>query len=102
LHTTNQIAERLTPEGALVALGAAADAVGAGLDQLPQEDVAAVLMEYPRLGFKEAAVQGIIEQLERKPSAYVLHPWVEVGRRHIEGFALPTVEDLILAAPFTD
>jgi hypothetical protein len=78
------------------------DAVGAGLDQLVPADVDAVLQAYPRLGFKEAAIQGIIDQCERKPFAYTLHPWAEVARRHIEDFPAPTVEDLIQAAPFAD
>src|SRR5690606_33429069 len=67
LHLTGEIAVRMAPEIALVALGAAADATGAGLEQLPESEVAAVLEAYPRLGFKEAAVQGIIDQCERKP-----------------------------------
>src|SRR5690606_31807970 len=99
LHLTGEIAVRMAPEIALVALGAAADATGAGLEQLPESEVAAVLEAYPRLGFKEAAVQGIIDQCERKPFAYALHPWVEVGRRYIEDFPVPDVEALIRAAP---
>jgi hypothetical protein len=102
LHLTGDIVTQMGPEIAFVALGAAADAVGAGLDQLSAADVGAVLQAYPRLGFKEAAVQGIIDQCERKPFAYALHPWAEVGRLHIEAFPAPTVEDLIRAAPFAD
>jgi len=102
LHLTGDIVTRMAPEIAFVALGAAADAVGAGLDQLSGADVNAVLQAYPRLGFKEAAVQGIIDQCERKPFAYALHPWAEVARRHNADFPAPTVEDLIRAAPFTD
>jgi hypothetical protein len=102
LHLTGDIVTRMAPEIAFVALGAAADAVGAGLDQLSAADVDAVLQAYPRLGFKEAAVRGIIDQCERKPFAYALHPWAEVGRLHIEGFSAPTVEELIRAAPFAD
>jgi len=102
LHLYPYLAAHLPPEAALVGLGAAADAVGLGLDQLAPEDVDEVLASYPRLGFKQGAIQGIISQCERKPLAYALHPWAEVGRQHIEGFAVPTVEDLIRAAPFGD
>jgi hypothetical protein len=102
LHLSGDIVTRMAPDIAFVAIGAAADAVGAGLDQLAPADVDAVLQAYPRLGFKEAAIQGIIDQCERKPFAYTLHPWAEVARRHIEDFPAPTVEDLIRAAPFAD
>jgi hypothetical protein len=102
LHTSGEIATRMAPLVASVALGAAADAVGAGIEKLSPADVQAVLAAYPRLGFKEAAVQGIIAQCERKPFAYTLHPWAEVGRQHIDGFPAPTVEALIRAAPFAD
>ena len=102
LHLYPFLSAHVAPEAALVALGAAADAVGLGLEQLAPADVDEVLAAYPRLGFKEGAIQGIISQCERKPLAYALHPWVEVGRQHIEGFAVPTVEDMIRAAPFVD
>jgi hypothetical protein len=102
LHLYPFLAEHLPPEAALVGLGAAADAVGQGLDQLAPADIDEVLAAYPRLGFKQGAIQGIISQCERKPLAYTLHPWAEVGRQHIEGFPAPTVEDLIRASPFVD
>jgi hypothetical protein len=57
LHSSADIASRMAPEIALVALGASADAVGVGLDQLAPADVAAILRAYPRLGFKEAALR---------------------------------------------
>lgn len=102
LHMTGEVVLRMAPDIAFVAVGAAADGLGAGLDQLSPADVDAVLQTYPRLGFKEIAIQGIIEQCERKPLAYTLHPLAEVGRRHIEGFSAPTVEELIRAAPFAE
>jgi hypothetical protein len=102
LHLSGDIASRMAPEIAFVSAGAAADAVGVGLDRVAASDVQAILEAYPRLGFKQAAVQDIIDQCERKPLAYALHPWAEVGRRHLENFPAPIVEDLILAAPFED
>jgi hypothetical protein len=102
LHTNPTIAVRKAPEIALIALGAGLDVAGNGYDQIQPADMATILAAYPRLDFKQAAVEGMIEQCERKPFAYVLHPWAEVGRRHIEGFAVPTAEDLTLAAPFSE
>lgn len=102
LHLTGEIANRMAPEIALVSLGAAADAAGVGLEVIDPAEVDAILSAYPRLGFKEEAMRGIVDQCERKPFAYALHPWAEVGRRYIPDFAAPTVEDLIRGAPFAD
>jgi HD domain len=102
LHTNPSIAVRKAPEVALIALGAGLDVAGIGYDHVQPPDMDAILSAYPRLGFKRAAVLGMIEQCQRKPFAYVLHPWAEVGRRHIEGFLVPTAEDLALTAPFSE
>lgn len=44
----------------------------------------------------------MIAQCEKKPLAQVLHPFADVGRRHIPGFVSPTIEDLMLTAPFPE
>ncbi len=102
LHTSAAIAERKAPEIAMVALGASMDAAGRNLDQLAAADVESVLDAFPRLGFKQAAIQTMTSLCEKKPLAQVLHPFAEVGRRHIPNFVSPTVEDLMLAAPFSE
>jgi hypothetical protein len=102
LHTNSGIAARKAPEIAMVSLGAAADAAGLNLDQVSGDAVDAVLDAFPRLGFKQASLQTILSLCERKPFAHLLHPFAEVGRRHIPGFPVPTVEDLMFAAPFAE
>jgi hypothetical protein len=102
LHTSSGIAVRKAPEIAMVSLGASMDAAGLNLDQIPPTAVEDVLTAFPRLGFKQAAIQTIISLCQRKPLAQLLHPFAEVGRRHIPDFAVPTIEDLMLAAPFTE
>jgi hypothetical protein len=86
----------------MVSLGAVMDAAGASLDQLPPEAIGAVLEVFPRLGFKAAAVQTMIALCEKKPDAQLLHPFADVGRRHLEGFMSPTIEDLILGSAFSE
>lgn len=78
------------------------DAAGRNVDQLAAADVERVLDVFPRLGFKHAAVQTMISLCEKKPLAQVLHPFADVGRRHIPDFVSPTIEDLMLAAPFSE
>lgn len=102
LHTNMGIATRKAPEIAAVSLGAAMDAGGLGLEKLQPASVAEVILTFPRLGFKEDAVQRMTALCEKKPFAQLLHPFAEVGRRHIPNFALPTIEDLILGAPFAE
>ena len=102
LHTSPTIAARKKPEIAGVAAGAGVDVSGQGLDKLDPAAVQEVLEAYPRIGFKQNAIDTMVEMCRRKPHAYTAHPFAEVGRRHIPGFAVPTVEDLTRAAPFTD
>lgn len=102
LHTNFTIAARKRPEIAAVAAGAGVDVSGQGLDQLDRDDVAEVLETYPRLGFKREAIANIIDQCRRKPMAYLLHPFAEVGRKYIPGFPVPTIEQAVLAAPFPE
>jgi hypothetical protein len=47
-------------------------------------------------------VAGIISYCQRKPSTLLLHPWESVARRHIPNLPLPFLEDVILAAPFSE
>lgn len=102
LHTNSSIAARKAPEIAMVSLGAAMDAAGSNLDQIPPTALDAVLDTFPRLGFKQASLQTILSLCEKKPFAQLMHPFAEVGRRHLTGFPVPTVEDLMLAAPFAE
>ncbi|MGM1064422.1 HD domain-containing protein [Saccharothrix sp. Mg75] len=102
LHTNHSIAARKRPEIAAVAAGAGVDVGGSGLESLDPDDVAEVLAAHPRTGFKRDTVDTILDHCRRKPAAYFMHPFAEVGRRHLPGFAVPTVEDVVLAAPFAD
>jgi HD domain len=102
LHTNVSIAARKAPEIAMVSLGAVMDAAGASLDQLSPQAVEEVIAAFPRLGFKAAAIQTMIALCEKKPDAQLLHPFADVGRRHIPGFVSPTIEDLMLGSPFAE
>ncbi len=102
LHTNGPIAARKAPEIAMVSMGAGVDAAGMLLDSLAPADVARVLEAFPRLGFKQFAVAGMIAQCQLKPFAYTLHPFAEVGRRHIPDFPVPTAEDLMFASAFEE
>lgn len=102
LHTAVGIANRKAPEIAAVFIGASLDATGQGLDALDEGRVAEVLQAFPRLGFKADAVRTMVAYCQQKPASLVMHPWAEVARKRIPGFALPTVDEIMLAAPFDE
>lgn len=102
LHTSVGIATRKRPEIALISVGSGLDFTGNDLQQIPADAVDEVLTAFPRLGFKQDALDKMISLCRTKPMAEIMHPFAEVGRRHIPDFPVPTVEDLLLAAPFEE
>ncbi|MFC5660914.1 HD domain-containing protein, partial [Streptomyces nogalater] len=102
LHTSAGIAARKRPEIALVSVGSALDFTGNGLDRIPADVLAEVLGNFPRLEFKKVALDTVLSLCRTKPMGELMHPFAEVGRRHIPGFPVPTVEDLLMNAPFTE
>lgn len=102
LHTTMGIAARKRPEIALISFGSGLDFTGNGLEKIPADALAEVLSAFPRAGFKQAALDTIVSLCRTKPMAEIMHPFAEVGRRHLPHFPVPTVEDLLLASPFEE
>jgi HD domain len=102
LHTSTGIVTRKRPDIAAVSIGAGADLAGFGLEQLAAADVAEVLRVLPRLNFKQDAIQSMLGLCQKKPASVALTPVAEVGRRHDPLFPVPTLEDLVLGAPFSE
>ncbi|GAB7044533.1 MULTISPECIES: HD domain-containing protein [Catenuloplanes] len=102
LHTSGGIALRKRPEIAIVALGSGLDFAGMGLEHLPDGALGEILSAYPRLGFKRDALDTMVALCAGKPAGVMMHYFAEVGRRHIPGFGLPTVDDVLMAAPFDE
>ncbi|MFH8462649.1 HD domain-containing protein [Streptomyces sp. NPDC017991] len=102
LHTNAGIATRKRPEIAMVSVGSGADFSGNELRRIPSDALEEILAAFPREGFKQDALDNILSLCRTKPMSVLMHPFAEVGRRHIPGFPVPTVEDLLLAAPFEE
>ncbi|MCP2169430.1 HD domain-containing protein [Goodfellowiella coeruleoviolacea] len=102
LHTSVGIATRKRPEIALISVGSGMDFTGNELKQLPADALDEVLTVFPRKGFKREAMDRMLALCRTKPMGELMHPFAEVGRRHIAGFPVPTVEDMLLAAPFDE
>jgi hypothetical protein len=105
LHTTAGVAARMASEIALCHLGAGMELFGFGLDKLPPEVVEEIIDKYPRLNFKNAFRDLIVEQCRRNPAAEILTWADDVARTAgctIHGDPIPTATQLMAAAPFEE
>ncbi|MFK4188668.1 HD domain-containing protein [Streptomyces sparsogenes] len=102
LHTNAGIATRKRPEIAMISVGSRVDFTGYELQEIPSDALEEVLTVYPRKGFKQNALNTMLSLCRTKPMAELMHPFAEVGRRHIPDFPVPTVEDMLFAAPFEE
>lgn len=97
LHTTVGIAEHKGPEVALAHMGISVDVVGRWAEEVPQEDVAAVLELAPRGGFVEEFPELVAEHVRANPHV-ALFNWMDgIGQRRCAGYAAPNVEDVLAA-----
>lgn len=94
------ISQYKQPEVKLVASGAAADVVGAGLDAVSSLDRDAVLRAYPRLGFKAMFVSTCAEVVRRHPGSAKGTFMRDIGERKVPNFHLSNICDAIDEAPF--
>jgi hypothetical protein len=102
LHTTPSIAPHKEPEVAMTHLGITVDAIGIGLDRIPQDKQRAILTEYPRLAFKNQFKTCLCNVVRRKPATSFDNVLRDFGSRYVEGFTAPSFADLFAKAPFSE
>ena len=102
LHTTRSIALHKEPEVAMTHLGVAVDVIGAGLDQIPKDEVRAILAEFPRLSFKKQFRDCLCSVVRQKPTTSYDNVLRDIGIRHVRGYTAPTFADLLENAPYTE
>lgn len=100
LHSSAGIAERKEAEVALVHMGAHVDVMGLWIDEITPSLIDDTLALYPRLGFKAAFQSALAEVARKKPHTAVGTGLADIGRRHVHGFEIPDVCDLLDRAPF--
>lgn len=100
LHSAGGLADRKQPEIALVYMGAHLDVFGLFLDEVTPSLIDDTLALYPRVGFKAAFTEALAEVARKKPHTTVGTGIADIGRRHVHGFDIPDVCDLIHDAPF--
>ncbi|MEY9935499.1 hypothetical protein ABH926_010181 [Catenulispora sp. GP43] len=67
LHTTPEIPHRLSPEVAVVTLGVETDVLGLDLDEITDEQRAAVLAAHPRPDFKNRILRAFHDGMADRP-----------------------------------
>ena len=102
LHSSPGIALHKEPEVVVAALGIGIDVPGFGADELPSGALEQVVAAYPRLRFKTAFMDQLIEMAKRKPQVTFGSFLVDVGYRHVPGFSCPNFCDLMTGAPFAE
>lgn len=100
LHSAGGLADRKQPEIALVYMGAHLDVFGMFLDEVTPALIDDTLALYPRAGFKAAFTEALAQVARRKPHTTVGTGLADIGHRHVHGFDIPNVCDLIDGAPF--
>ena len=68
LHTTRSIALHKEPEVAMTHSGIAVDVIGAGIDQIPQAKLRAILAQFPRLSMKKQFQDCLCSLVRQKPT----------------------------------
>jgi hypothetical protein len=99
LHTSVGIAEHAGPEVALAHMGISVDVVGRWAEEVPPEDVAAILALAPRAGFDEDFLPLIAEHVAAHPHVALFNWMDDIGRALCPGHASPDFTDLFAANP---
>ncbi|WP_434419928.1 hypothetical protein [Nannocystis pusilla] len=102
LHTSVGLADRKRPEIALVHIGAGVDVAGVAFDQIPAGAVEQTLDALPRLDFKRAFFEILLQDIARKPAQTMLTWLSDTARRHAGAHACPGLCEVMQAAPFSE
>jgi len=102
LHTTRSIALHKEPEVAMTHSGIAVDVIGAGIDQIPQVKLRAILAQFPRLSMKKQLQDCLCSLVRQKPTTSYDNFLRDIGTRYVAGYTAPTFTDLFENAPFAE
>jgi hypothetical protein len=102
LHTTRSIALFKEPEVVMTHSGITVDVLGAGLDRIPQDKLAAILTEFPRLKLKDGLKDCLCNVARQKPATTFDNIVRDFGVRYVEGYTHPNFADVVANAPFPE
>jgi hypothetical protein len=102
LNSTPSIAFYKQPEIALATAGIALDAVGVQYDELPRNEIDAILGEFPRLGLKDGFVRCFTHIAKACPETSYDNLVRDFGERFVPGYHAPSAVDWVLNALFKE
>jgi hypothetical protein len=102
LHSTGSIALHKEPLIAATFEAINLDAVGYGFERIPENQLRAILTEFPRMGMKKQITASFCRVVREKPAVTYDNSLREFGVRFIEGYNPPSGVDLIASAPFAE
>jgi len=102
LHTTRSIALHKEPEVAMTHSGITVDAIGVGLDRIPEAQQHSILADFPRLALKNQLKSRLCSIIRRKPATSFDNILRDFGTTYVDGFTAPNFAHLIASAPFSE
>ena len=102
LNSTPSIAFYKQPEVALATAGIALDAVGVQYDELPRQEIDAILAEFPRLKLKDRFVSCFTHIAKACPETTYDNFVRDFGERFVSGYRAPSSVDWVMNAPFEE
>jgi hypothetical protein len=102
LNSTPSIGLFKQPEVALCTSGIGLDVVGSQFDQLPANEIEAIVGEYPRLALKERFVRCFTHFAATYPETSYDNFVRDFGERFVANYHPPSAVDWVLNAPFDE
>lgn len=102
LNSTPSIAFYKQAEVALCTAGIALDVVGFQYDQLPADEIDAIVGQFPRLGLKDRFVSCFTHFARACPETTYDNFVRDFGERFVSGYHPPSVVDALMNAPFAE
>jgi hypothetical protein len=102
LNSTPSIALHKEPEVALSTMGIGLDWGGWGYDALNDNQIAAIVEEFPRLEMKKQFVRAVCRIVETRPETTYDNFARDFGERFVEGYKPVSTVDYLLGSPFNE
>jgi hypothetical protein len=100
LNSTPSIALYKKPDVSLCTAGIALDIIGLNRDHIPNDELDAILVEFPRLEIKRKVTERFCAIARDHPDTTYDNFLRDYGMRLVPGYQAPSVVDLVMSAPF--
>ena len=100
LNSTPSLALYKEPEVALSTSGIALDFGGLQYDQIPPEEMKAILVAFPRLDMKRSFTDSVCRIVKTQPETTYDNFARDFGERFVPGYKAPSTVDFLMNGPF--